>query len=347
MTVQPNLVPVSGPPAYRNLRFVQSARNTRNSITPTGPIVKPAAEWQKKSELSIILRGVQPTVTTLSLFMAFDREGTVVLIDIFEDRGKRTGRVKIRFSPPPRTDFWFRNNGRYLLTDENGAGYWVQIQAERASTYDQLFQSPVRKHIFYPPMIKLNPEELIFGIMENEETVMACRRIQQSPMEPIEFKVDLRRRRLTVKFNVSFIDPRLQGVEDFKTDVKVGQNDRVNLYMFQIPFENLKSIKNLDYEQLYIQDYFGLVISLDSPPPYYRKQIGATAGHAPGNLTWSEFDTWYRQTDVDYDPYRLNYTKVSLHKEHPEIDTGRSVCFSGRSKLTLILRTLDNILIQF
>jgi RNA-dependent RNA polymerase len=287
-----------------------------------GSIVKPPAEWQRRSELSIIVKGLQPTATTLSLALAFDREGTVVYVGIDEDRGIRNGSAKIRFSPPPKTDFWARDHGRYLLTDDKGSGYFVQIRAERMTSHDQQFQSPVRKHIFYPALIKLAPEQLVFGIMEDERTIMACQRIQGSRKDRISFEVDLRRRRLKVLFNVSFIDPRLQGVEDFQTDVQLGQNDRVNTYMFQIPFENLKSIKYLDYEQRGIQDFFGLVICLDSPPPYYRKQIGAQAGHVPGNLVWSEFDTWYRQTDIDYDPYRLNTVKVSLHKEHPEIDTG-------------------------
>lgn len=318
-----------GPPAYRNLRYVQRAQNTRSGQrngmngAPLGPIVKPAAEWQKQTELSIRITGVHPTATTLSLFLAFDREGSVVMIDIFDDRGVRNGKAKIRFSPPPRTDFWLRNRGRYPLTDEHGAGYYVQLFADKPYSHEQLFQSPVRKHIFYPALIQLAPEELVFGIMEDEKTVMACRRIQRGPQDPISFTVDLRRRRLTVKFNVSFIDPRVTGVEDFESTTKIGENDRINTYMFQIPFENLSSIKLLDYEHLGIQDFFGLVVSLNSPPPFYRKQLGATSGHAPGNLTWSEFDTWYRQTDVDYDPYRLNTVKVSLHKEHPEIDTGK------------------------
>jgi hypothetical protein len=38
---------------------------------------------------------------------------------------------------------------------------------------------------------------------------------------------------------------------------------------------------------------------------------------------WSDFDTWYRQTDIVYDPYRLQTAKVTLHKERPVIDIGR------------------------
>jgi RNA-dependent RNA polymerase len=67
---------------------------------------------------------------------------------------------------------------------------------------------------------------------------------------------------------------------------------------------------------------FALVISLDSPPQYCRKREDETAGHAKGNLIWSEFDTWYRQTDLVYDPYRLQTAKVTLHKERPVIDIG-------------------------
>ena len=65
-----------------------------------------------------------------------------------------------------------------------------------------------------------------------------------------------------------------------------------------------------------------LLITLDSPPQYYRKREDPAAGHAPDNSTWSEFDTWYRQTDIVYDPFSLATAKVALHKDVPVIDIG-------------------------
>lgn len=329
--VAPSPRPIQKAPAKRDLRHIQAASNTRatqrqngTGLYTQGPFVRRQLEWQAWPELTLKLSGIAESATTMSLFKAFDREGVISFIDIFEDRGKRNGRGKIRFSPPPKTDFWNRNNGRYQMIDENRLGYLLRVDLESRADRQQMLQSPIRKHVFYQAVMKLAPQELVFGIMEEENIIMACSRIQQGQMEPISLQVDLRKRRLTVQFHVSFLDPRQQGVTDYESNAKPRQNDRVNTYMFQVPFDMLKSIKNLDYEKYGIQDYFGLVISLDSPPAFYRKQIGAEAGHVPGSLTWSEFDTWYRQTDIDYDPIRLNTIKVALHKEHPEIDTGMS-----------------------
>ena len=58
------------------------------------------------------------------------------------------------------------------------------------------------------------------------------------------------------------------------------------------------------------------------PTTVLPTKTGPRASHMAGNLTWSEFDTWYRQTDIVYDPRRLENAVVSLKKELPVIDIG-------------------------
>jgi len=136
--------------------------------------------------------------------------------------------------------------------------------------------------------------------------------------DELAFVVDLLRNRIVANFEVQFRDPRLSGASDYVSPSKKGSYNRINKYMFQIPFGQLKRIQRMDLNP----QVFALVITLDSPPQYYRKRQDDTAGHAEGNLLWSEFDTWYRQTDIVYDPYRLQTAKVTLHKERPVIDIG-------------------------
>ena len=138
--------------------------------------------------------------------------------------------------------------------------------------------------------------------------------------DELTFVVDLLRNRVVASFNVRFEDPRSSGTTDYVSKSKVKEYNRVNRYMFQIPFGQLEKIQRMDLTP----DVFALVLTLDSPPQYYRKRVDETAGHAEGSQIWSEFDTWYRQTDIVYDPYRLQTAKVTLHKERAVIDIGMS-----------------------
>jgi RNA-dependent RNA polymerase len=150
---------------------------------------------------------------------------------------------------------------------------------------------------------------------------MALRKLTNIQPHDVSFTVDLRRHRITAAFGVSFTDPRQfgDGHTEFVSDLPVGKYNRKNRYMFQIPFGQLKDIKEvcLDGKSK------SLAITLESPPQYYRKREDPTAGHTKENTTWSEFDTWYRQTDIVYDPFRLAKAKVALQKDVPVIDIGK------------------------
>lgn len=151
---------------------------------------------------------------------------------------------------------------------------------------------------------------------------MSMRKVTPLPNQSndMSFVVDLPKLRIVAKFKYMFIDPRhRQAVNGLVSECNIGKHDRVNSYMVQIPFGQLKTIKKLDYRN---EAFFRLQITVDSPPQFFRKRLGPDAGHALDALVWTEFDTWYRQTDIVYDPFRLPTAKVALHKEQPEIDIG-------------------------
>ena len=58
------------------------------------------------------------------------------------------------------------------------------------------------------------------------------------------------------------------------------------------------------------------------PTTVLPTKTGPTGQSSGWEPTWSEFDTWYRQTDIVYDPRRLENAVVSLKKELPVIDIG-------------------------
>ncbi|KAG9231703.1 putative RNA-dependent RNA polymerase 1 [Amylocarpus encephaloides] len=136
--------------------------------------------------------------------------------------------------------------------------------------------------------------------------------------------VEVLRKRITVEFLVTFKDPRHDPGSTFVSDSPVGKHDRDNRYMFQIPFDQLKLIQQVDSSS---GGFKLLISSLDSPPPFYRRrhvEFNDADYELSEALTWSEFeDSWYRQTDMVYDPFSLGTKPIALHKEQPFIDIGR------------------------
>ena len=287
---------------------------------PPPLIIKPSFEWQKWDELVIRVRGLLPTETTFTVWKNFRAQGNISFIELYENRnGQREGFAKIKFSPTPHEPFWTQSRppGTYTMRPDNGTCYNIHVSLSDDRRQGLRIQSPIRRQVFYDPKMKLFASTLHFGLMTDPRSMMPLNSVY--PIEDeLAFVVDLLRNRIVANFEVQFRDPRLSGASDYVSPSKKGSYNRINKYMFQIPFGQLKRIQRMDLNP----QVFALVITLDSPPQYYRKRQDDTAGHAEGNLLWSEFDTWYRQTDIVYDPYRLQTAKVTLHKERPVIDIG-------------------------
>ena len=89
--------------------------------------------------------------------------------------------------------------------------------------------------------------------------------------------------------------------------------------MFQVPFAHLKTIYRVTLEE---EKQEALVIALETPPQYYRKRNDERSCHSDENLLWTEFDSWYRSTDIVLDPRSLKTKVLALHKTEPVIDIG-------------------------
>ena len=324
--------------AMVNHTLIQRPQNSRFTAqrNPHGPrpapvVMRPAADYRNHEVVTIKLEGLDPTATTFSLWKGFHSQGDISFIEIYERDGNRDGYGKIRFSPPPRQEFWSRR--LYTLTRDDGTQYCIRVRLEDARP-PRGVQSPIKKHVFYKPLLKIKPWALDFGFMEEDGVMASLRKVPPKgnphSSDDILFMVDLQKLRIVAKFKYEFKDPRHGGRRTDSRD-QIGKHDRVNSYQMQIPFGQIKMIKKLDYQN---KNFFRLLISLESPPQFYRKMQGADAGHAPESLMWTEWDTWYRQTDIVYNPFLLPTAKIALHKEQPEIDIGND------SHLNPTLRTL-------
>ena len=308
----------------------ESRRNSHQYIQPrTRPLLfRQVADWGTWSELNIRLTHLQPTTTTYDIYRNFKQFGTIVLIELFEGRsGTKDGGGKIRFSPPPHTAFWenLNNFGNFPIRGEDGANSY-DCRLELMKTHNRgpsKIQSPLKPHIFYDATMKLVPTRVHFGTLEKPDLLVAMHTISISPGEDLTFVVDMAKKRITSKFEVTFTDPRtgmnpVVNSEPGEERYSVGKLDRVNQFMFQIPFAYMKTIYRVDLSD----NLTALVIPLDHPPQFYRKRLDEAATHSAENLLWTEFDTWYRQTDIVYNPYLLARTPLSLHKRRAVIDIG-------------------------
>jgi RNA-dependent RNA polymerase len=294
----------------------RSSTGLRELQQPQRPLLRPKEPWQTWQELTIRVANLPPTVTTWNLWERFQREGTVVFIEIFDDRqGRRDGNAKIRFAPPPHRAFWTLDNVTLSTSDGQGA-FQVKVYPESKKRRFEV-QSPIRKHIWYPEAIILHPKSLAFGFMHGPNTIMEMHNATSLSRSGTIFKVDLLRNRIIVTFEVSLTDPETR-LQSTNGPPRSGELDRINRYMFTIPFGQLEKLDRIQLSG----NQWALVVSLDSPPQFFRKRLDPTASHSKEALTWSEFDTWYRQTDIVYDPRRLVNAVVSLKKERPVIDIG-------------------------
>jgi RNA-dependent RNA polymerase len=328
-------------PLYQHIIAPPTSRHREGpcSIPPLRePVAKSRHDKPRKgwNELTIKIKNIAPVdLKTLKIWEVFSREGNVCFIEIFEVRnGRRDGNARVRFSPAPMNPVWQNRRGRYAFpgTDCN---YFVDIELVNNGKRGDQVQSLLKKGTYYDPVLQFNVRKIHFGIMVDKSSMMplyAAQPIHSDISKSPILEVDLRRHRITASFDVGFYQ---QG----------GECNRINRYMLQIPFASLQKIQRMDIDG---SQTFTLIISLASPPQFFLKRQDNQAGHSEEGLTWSDFDTWYRQTDIVYNPLDLVTKRVALHKNAPIIDIGK---FRGefetvRSSSNNFSRTLDDIFLR-
>lgn len=64
----------------------------------TGAVARRPDDWTTWIELSVRLIGLSPNVSTRDLWKSFSKEGTIAIIELYEDnRGNRDGKGVVRF----------------------------------------------------------------------------------------------------------------------------------------------------------------------------------------------------------------------------------------------------------
>ncbi|KAI9785648.1 MAG: hypothetical protein M1816_008271 [Peltula sp. TS41687] len=342
----PSTVTNRGPPSAHsrpNNAFVRPVP-TGHAFRGPAPLVV-NDEWKTWDEVSIKIRGLPHDITTLALYKVFQDEGSLDYIDLYEDSaGRKDGNARIRFRPPPKRAFWI--GGRYELRKAEGGVIIVDVSLE-GKRNDFSVPSPINPKIKYPATTVsdyqsvydcevllltwwklLNPTSISFGYMHDSTTMVAMHSSNSQRTGSITFQLDLTRKFIDVRFILPIRDPQGTSAMHIKKFVPLSQRNnaigslnRDEKYRFRIPIEQLQVIKEVEEKTR----ERSLIISLATPPCFYRKAGGPqlAASHDENVSYWSEFHTWFRQTDIVYNPRELRTASVALKKAKPVIDIGR------------------------
>lgn len=145
--------------------------------------------------------------------------------------------------------------------------------------------------------------------------------------DKVTFEVNLFRKQVDVIFDIYIkeeetpSDLGLSGPKELEEEAeKQEQNGRRESYRFRIPFAHLSQI--LEQGPVISQGNRVFLISLPSPPLFWRKLHSVAKSHDHNANYWSSWDMWFRQTGIAFDPLRRSKLPISLRQDLPIIDTG-------------------------
>ncbi|KAI9793587.1 MAG: hypothetical protein M1833_000732 [Piccolia ochrophora] len=318
-----DLLPIHGPPSSNGRRSNLFYRPSPQLAVR--PLLRDDDGWENWHEVAIKLRGLQPNITTLELWRTFSKEGEVNRIEIFEGRsGRRDGAARIWFRPPPVKPFW--QAGVYWIRFseyEDAIKLDINLEENRKQTW---VTSPVNATIRYPQKMALHAESLDFGCWYNQTSMIAMQTTHATSVTPLSFQLDLQRKRIEIDFvfDLAYAHAHnkniLPGTDQYSQGYKsINEMSRTERYRFHVPLDQLQEIRIADCDG----DKRSFVVSLGSPPNFYRKAVGQQleSSHTDGNY-WNDWDTWFRQTDIVYDPRELRTAPIGLRKRNPLVDIG-------------------------
>lgn len=117
----------------------------------------------------------------------------------------------------------------------------------------------------------------------------------------------------------------------------IGQKEQ---FKFQIPLRELGEMWSIGPDG----DKTELVISIQNPPKFFRKERDISLAHSQQSTHWSEKSMWLRQTDIVENNISLHGVPFTLQKTNPLIDIGTlsvGYIFSATCNLMIVARTVD------
>ncbi|KAE8354242.1 RNA dependent RNA polymerase-domain-containing protein [Aspergillus coremiiformis] len=284
----------------------QPQNSSQSQQQPAQLLLAPWTNWES---VAVNLFNLPKEINTRILWQAFSGEGDVYSIDLFEDsHGIKDSRGKIRFKPPPKTDFW--RKGSYLIKLANGRPSVINLALD-LNRDEPRVASPVRPGISYPMEVKIPILFMDIGALFNETMMLPMRSVGSGTSERAIVVLNLKQRALLVYFQLPIFN----------------QGQRILLasgafqeYRLKIPFIQLTQILQTRDPVTGGISHF---IVLGSPPIYHRRINNIDATFSEDSNSWRESDTWYRQTYIVRNASELSALPIGLKKVKAVVDIGR------------------------
>ena len=183
-----------------------------------------------------------------------------------------------------------------------------------------LHPSPARGKVTYPEIMTLKADVLDFGLMINEKTVLGMKQVNASAKAAITFQQNLFYRELHIGFRLPVRDSRSS-----KPGVAISNLGKLNRdedFKIKVPFRDLTEIREIPIGP----ECFALLITLESPPRFF-KRVDDPRTYDNQSRVWKDRDSWYRQTDVVYNPSTLKRRPLTLQKVDTVLDLGRWITY--------------------
>ncbi|KAI9039173.1 RNA-directed RNA polymerase (Sad-1) [Aspergillus affinis] len=294
------------PPRKRQNPLKLPTRQARTSHQQLPPQI--LAPWKSWGSVAIKISNVPKEVTAFHIWQAFNKEGNIFSIDLFEDsHGKRGAKGKIRFKPPPQADFW--RTGEYTICLPNGQSCTVAVALD-INHDEPRIASPVRPNVNYPAELKIPISSMEIGVLLDDKTFLPQRTVGQGPSETAYLVLDLKARALYVRFQLAI---------SFSRPAENQLNDPYHEYRLKIALVQLAEIHHAIDPTSKVVSHFTV---LDTPPVYHRRITNIEHTFIDDN-TWRESDRWYRQTYIVRRPEELSSLPVNLSRSNSVIDIGR------------------------
>ncbi|KAI0011382.1 RdRP-domain-containing protein [Xylariaceae sp. FL0662B] len=284
-------------------------RGHRQNPSFNANIIRP--EWRDWDDICLSIRGLPSTTTTWDLWSAFGQYGTITYIELDEDNhGTRTGKGRIRFSPPPAKQFWHK------LMRINIQGEQAEIDVILLPHREKsLVRSPAGSS--YPPRLSLTPRMMEFGVLVHENEIMPMRTINNNTKGEFSLTIDLKPKRLDIAFACYIKDPR-RNDPTIQHSSTVGEMEGISEYKAHIPFTHLKKIIFTDIDE----HNWSLLIPLSSPPAFFKKRENSGL-YSDSRNNWKESDLWNRTVDITYDTSWFKDDPIALPRANQFVDIGR------------------------
>ncbi|TLS22562.1 uncharacterized protein PpBr36_09682 [Pyricularia pennisetigena] len=264
----------------------------------------PVERWKDYTSMELKLFGLPMNITTWEIWRAFDLQGDVLAIDIFEGKFGSMARVRIT---PPLTDLW---HGRLEIRRDVQPMVVSRVEIDpRGFKFQNEIRSPLNNPV--PSEKSIRASSLSVGLMTDKTCMLVMGTIKplQKPGD-LKLEIKFSRRRLKLFFTLALLDtqdPSKNSYRHFR-------------YQIDVHFRSITKLLRVNINQ----DSCFLLMPLECPPEFFREIDNKRITHDDDSLTWSSVMIWQRQVYFRDEPQLTDDMPLGLNEEHAQfMDLGR------------------------